>query len=390
MRASVVVVGAGEGERLGGNVRKAWVEIAGRPLWWHSCRAFRDRERIREVILVVHPQDLPRFEEAPIARLAAEAGIGRMVAGGASRLDSVLAGVRATDPESRDVLVHDAARPFVARDRIAALLAALDSHPAAILATRVSSTVKRAGPDGTVAGTLDRESLRLATTPQGARRELLLRLLQDAAASRSAFTDESSLLESRGEPVTIVEDEGSNMKITTPDDLALARARLEGGPPRVGYGYDIHRLVPGRPLKLGGVAVPSELGLEGHSDADCLLHAVIDALLGASGLPDIGEHFPDTDPRWKGADSSRLLESVLALLRERDLRPLQVDCTLVAERPRLGPWKAVIKERLMELLSLPADRVAVKARTAEGLDAIGRGDALAAYCTAVVSSQGRS
>lgn len=385
---AVVVVAAGRGERLGGPLRKAWIDVGGRPLWWHAACPFRDLPGCTGAVLVLHPGDLEAVAAEPARTWMAEAGLGRAVPGGASRQASVLAGVRATDPGARDVLVHDAARPLVARQRIEALLAALEGREAAFLAHRVPATVQEVGETGEVVETLDRRWLRMAATPQGGRRRRLLKLLERADRERVAVTDEAALLAWGGLAPLAVDDDPRNLKVTTMEDLQMARSLLAPADLRVGQGYDIHRLEAGGPLRLGGLDVPGEVHASGHSDADCLLHALADALLGAAGLPDIGERFPDSDPAFAGADSARLLGEVLEDLAGRSLRPLQVDASVLLERPRLGDLKARMRARVAELLALPVERVSIKARSHEGLDAVGRGAAVAAHCTVLLAGPG--
>jgi len=384
---AVVLVAAGEGRRLGADLRKAWVQVAGRPLWWHAARAFADLEGLSDLVLVAHADDLPALRSESGALLCASAGVTACVPGGAQRQDSVLEGVRATG-SCRHVLVHDAARPLVRRERVLSLLDALATHEGAFLAQKVPSTVKRVTASGAVHETLPREELRLAATPQGAPRALLLELLERAVAQHLAFTDEAALLEWAGHAPLAVEDDASNLKVTAPEDLLIVQALLSRSLPRIGQGQDIHRLAEGGPLILGGLEIPADVHLVGHSDGDALLHAVMDALLGAAGLGDIGDHFPDTDPRLAGISSKLLLERVLSDLRDRNLAPHQVDCSVLLERPKLGEWKARMKASLQELLQLPADRVCVKARTGEGLGPVGRGEALAVHCTVLVTEAG--
>ncbi|MSR75063.1 MAG: 2-C-methyl-D-erythritol 2,4-cyclodiphosphate synthase [Planctomycetes bacterium] len=386
VRFSVVHVAAGSGSRLGGSVRKGMVLLDGHPLWWHGARTCAELRPLSQ-ILVLHPEDLLSTRHEPMRAWMLEAGITQAVAGGASRQASVRAGVQALAEDCGEiVLVHDAARPLVLAERVAALLLQLGSADAALLASRVTATVQRVDAAGFLSDTLQRDELRLASTPQGARSDILRSLLERAAEQGRDFTDEAALCRHFGVRVALVEDAASNIKITTQEELSVARTLLET--PRVGHGYDIHRLVGGGPLRLGGVDIPVELHLLGHSDGDALLHAVIEALLGAAGLPDIGEHFPDTDSALKGADSRVLLQRTLQELRQRGWAPAQVDCSLIAERPRLGPHKASIKTALCALLDLPPERVAVKARTNEGLDAIGRGEAIAVHVIATLRAQG--
>ncbi|HYC76554.1 MAG TPA: 2-C-methyl-D-erythritol 4-phosphate cytidylyltransferase, partial [Planctomycetota bacterium] len=221
--AAAVIVGAGEGTRLGAGVRKAWVDVGGESLLERSARAFAGVPGVVERVLVVHPDDVDEVAHGAVAARLRPCGPFRVAPGGATRQASTLAGVRATSPSVRDVLVHDAARPFVRPERIAALLAALASAPAALLASRVAATVKRAGDDGRVLETVPRDALRLAATPQGGRRELLLRLLENAERDGFVATDEASLFERAGVPPTLVDDDATNLKVTTPGDLLLAR-----------------------------------------------------------------------------------------------------------------------------------------------------------------------
>jgi 2-C-methyl-D-erythritol 4-phosphate cytidylyltransferase / 2-C-methyl-D-erythritol 2,4-cyclodiphosphate synthase len=385
MAAALVIVGAGAGTRLGSPVRKALVEIGGRTLVERSAHAFHGISGIADRVVVLHKDDVAAASKTGLEQRLKAASVRVIVAGGATRQESVLAGVRATDPACRDVIVHDAARPFVRAERVSELLFILKDAQAALLATRPSATVKRVNRDGSVISTLPRSEIRLASTPQGGRRAILLRLLDEAIRSQADVTDEASLFERGGISPQVVDDDATNIKITDPDDLILAHGIVPNEPPRVGHGYDIHKLVPGRKLMLGGVHVPGELGLDGHSDADVLLHAVIEAILGAAGLPDIGEHFPDTDPRYRNASSVDMLKFVLAEIGDRRLRVAQVDCSVLAERPKLGPHKKEIAASLRAVLGISEDRVSIKARTNEGLDAIGRGEAIAAHVVAVLT-----
>jgi 2-C-methyl-D-erythritol 4-phosphate cytidylyltransferase/2-C-methyl-D-erythritol 2,4-cyclodiphosphate synthase len=384
MTAALVIVGAGDGSRLQASVRKALVSIGSLTLVERAVLAFRDIAGITDRVVVLHPDDAARAKQSGLEARLHSASVRAIVPGGATRQESVLAGVRATNPSVRDVLVHDAARPFVRRERIEDLLFALKDSPAVLLASKPSATVKRVRADGSVISTLPRSEIRLASTPQGGRRQTLLRLLEEAVRSQADVTDEASLFERAGVLPTVVDDDSTNIKITTPEDLVLAKGIVPSDAPRVGHGYDIHRLAPGRKLILGGVEIPSDVGLDGHSDADVVLHAVMEAILGAAGLPDIGEHFPDTDPRYRLASSVDMLKVVLEMIAERYLRVAQIDCSVIAERPRLAPFKKQIVASLRSILALPEDRVSVKARTNEGLDAVGRGEAIAAHAIAVL------
>lgn len=383
--AFVILVAAGVGRRLGSEERKAWVEIAGRPLWLHALSRLLLVPEVEGAVIVAHRDDVVRTRERLLAESLPQILV---VEGGQERADSVALGVAAVPPGSRWVLVHDAARPFPNPERVSALVRVLGTVPAAILAHRSVNTLKQVSPHGRVVCTVDRETIWQASTPQAAEKFTLLAALARATAQDLRFTDEAALLEWHSVPVQIVEDDPQNVKITTPADLARHQPRSPASAAlRIGHGYDIHRLVEGRPLVLGGVQVDSPVGLLGHSDGDALLHAIIEGILGAAGSTDIGEHFSDRDPRWSGADSRHLLAVVLDEIQASGLRPLQVDCTIVAERPRLAGSKSAIKASLMTLLGLPADRVAVKARTNEGLDALGRGEALAVHAVVLLTSE---
>ncbi len=285
------------------------------------------------------------------------------------------------------VLVHDAARPFVTSEVISRAIEGAVAHGAAIVAVPVSDTVKRVGvADGVIVETLPREEIFLAQTPQAFRRDVLGAAI---AAGRDAdsVTDEAMLAERAGHRVHVVTGDPANVKITTAADLDRARDRAQttvGAVGRVGVGYDLHRLVEGRPLVLGGVTVPAERGAEGHSDADVVCHAVTDAILGAARAGDIGQHYPDTDPRWKGASSVVLLKESVALVRGRGLAVENVDVVVILERPKIGPYRDAIQSGLADALGIDATRVSVKGKTNEGVDAVGRGEAIAAHAVALL------
>lgn len=414
--ASGIVVAAGLGLRLAqelgpGAPRKALVSLRGRPLVLWSTWALARTPGVDEVLVVLHPEDLASVPSSPLGAALRAAGVTRFVAGGARRQDSVRLGVLATrdDPE-RLVLVHDAARPFLDPALAGEALERARAVGGALLAVPVRDTVKRAEQGGErVRETVPRSGLWLAQTPQVARRDLLLRALLDADRAGVEVTDEAAALERLGLPVDLIPSAERNFKVTTAADLERARQVLaawggpwppeveagasststsaqqpRGGLVRSGIGTDLHRLVPGRRLVLGGVVVPYELGLLGHSDADALTHAVIDALLGAAGLGDIGEAFPDTDPQWKDADSLELLRATVRRLATVGWRPGSVDAVVHAERPKLKAWKPAMRAALAGALGLPPELVNVKAKTGEGLDAVGRGEAIAATAIATV------
>jgi 2-C-methyl-D-erythritol 4-phosphate cytidylyltransferase/2-C-methyl-D-erythritol 2,4-cyclodiphosphate synthase len=282
------------------------------------------------------------------------------------------------------VLVHDAARPFVSPALIDRVIDSARDAGAAVPALPARDTVKHVDPAaGLVRATLRRDEIWLAQTPQGFRRDLLAEAVALGADAAEA-TDEATLVERAGHRVSVVEGEASNVKITTPEDLAAAR-RVLGAVPRVGSGYDLHVLAAGRPLVLAGVIIPAERGPVGHSDADVVCHSLADAIFGACAAGDIGRHFPDSDPRWKDAPGLDLLGRGVAIARARGWIVASADVTVVLERPKLAPFIDAIREALAGALGTGVDRVSVKAKTNEGVDAVGRGEAIAAHAVVVLA-----
>lgn len=373
MARLLLIVAAGSGTRLGRKLPKALVAVAGRSLleWTLDSAAGVAFDR---VVVAAPPE---RLEEA--ARLAA--GRATVVAGGETRSASVRLGVGALSPSDSDVVaVHDAARPLVSSAEIAAVLDAAERGGAAAAVTAAVDTIKRVSEASRVE-TLDRREIFAAATPQAFRWPLLRRALEQGDA-----TDEAALCERLGIPVALVPVSRLSFKVTTPADLELAEAILrhrregEGASmaTRVGMGFDAHPFASGRPLRLGGVAVPHAAGLEGHSDGDALLHALTDAVLGAAGLGSIGEHFPPSDPAWRGADSAVFVERARALAAQRGWRVGNVDAVVIAEAPRIAPHAAAIRERIAALLGIDADAVSVRGTSTNGLGFTGRGEGLAA------------
>jgi 2-C-methyl-D-erythritol 4-phosphate cytidylyltransferase/2-C-methyl-D-erythritol 2,4-cyclodiphosphate synthase len=383
MHVTGIIAAGGTGSRIGAGEPKQFLDLGGRPILEHSVRALADHPGISELIVAL-PAD---SAGAPPSWLAECAKV-RIVAGGARRQDSV-ANAFDTITGSQVVVIHDAARPFVSPELISRSIEAALAYGAAIAATPVSDTVKQVqlGEHGPVIqGTIPRESVYLAQTPQA----FAWDVLADAVAlGRSGIlaTDEASLAEQAGHPVHVVEGDPGNVKITTLADLSWARERLRpAATSRAGTGYDLHRLVDGRRLIIGGVDIPFEKGALGHSDADVACHAATDAILGAACLGDIGRHFPDSDPRWKGASSIDLLRQAAALVRGAGHTIVNVDVVVVLERPKIAPHLDAIREGLAGALGIPASCVSVKGKTNEGVDAIGRGEALAAYAVAVIAT----
>jgi len=390
MRVTAIIAAGGAGRRLGAAVPKQLLELDGRSILERSVDAFAGHPGIAETIVVLPPE----LAAVPPQWLRARAPRVRVVAGGARRQDSVANGFDAADAAADLVLVHDAARPFVTPDVISRVIDAAAAHGAAIAAIPVSDTVKRVErerDESIVVETIPRDAVYLAQTPQGFARAVI----RDAVAlGRSGVeaTDEAMLAERAGHRVRLVDGAAGNVKITTSDDFEAASRRL-GGPSadgrRIGIGYDLHRLVAGRRLILGGVEIPSAAGALGHSDADVVCHAVTDAILGGASAGDIGQHFPDTDARWKDASSIELLRQVVGLVGTRGFAVVNVDVVVVLEQPRLGPHRSRIAETLASALGIEASAVSVKAKTNEGVDAIGRGEAIAAHAVALLEGRVR-
>lgn len=383
MRVAAIVAAGGRGARAGGDVPKQFRRIGGRTVLEHAVLPFARSERVSEVVVVL-PPDPPG--EAAAALRAIDPAL-RIAVGGPRRQDSVAAGLSLVSTGAEIVLVHDGARPFCSGGLIARTAEAAAAWGAAVPALEPSDTVKGVRRDGEalfVRATLPRDRVRLAQTPQAFRREVLAAAVALGQAGVDA-TDEAALAERAGHPVRIVAGEPGNVKITTLEDLTRAEARARtSAVPRVGLGYDSHRLAEGRAMVLGGVVIPHPRGLVGHSDADAVCHAVTDALLGAAAAGDIGQHFPDTDPRWRGASSTELLARVAALVRGRGLAVGNVDVVVIAERPKLAPHVAAMRSTLAAVLDVDVGRVSVKAKTGEGLDAVGREEAVAVHAVALL------
>lgn len=379
-----LICAAGVGSRMGLGKPKQYMTFAGLPMLVHTARALCEVQRLSDVVIVVSPTD-PYIDE--VAHLL-PARVRILRAGGRERAESVRNGLaQAGFPPSAYVLVHDAARPCVRPSEIAQLIDAVsadDSVAGGILAMPVVDTLKTVDERRFITVTIDRRTVWRAATPQMFRvRDLSWALSGDL----TGITDEASAIERKGFATKIVPCRSTNIKVTEPTDAQFARFILGEKSMvgiRVGQGYDSHRLVEGRPLILGGVEIPFELGLDGHSDADVLLHAITDAVLGAAALGDIGQHFPPSDPQWKGADSRLLLKEVMKLVAREGWAVGNCDATIVAERPKIGPFAAAIRQSVAECLGTDVSAVSVKAKTNEKLDAVGEGRGMMAFASVLL------
>jgi 2-C-methyl-D-erythritol 4-phosphate cytidylyltransferase/2-C-methyl-D-erythritol 2,4-cyclodiphosphate synthase len=379
---AAVIVAAGRGQRVSGEVPKQYRLLDGSSAIRSSLALFVSHPRVGRVQAVIHPDDLQRFSEATKGLALPDP-----VFGGATRQASVHAGLKALSLQPPDiVLVHDAARPFASSGLVGRAVAAAERSGAAIPALPVTDTVKHVDDRGNIVETLDRAALRIVQTPQAFAFEKLLDAHRRAAAAgRDNFSDDAALAEWAGLQVTEFPGEPGNIKLTTDDDFLRAQAALAAASDiRTGTGYDIHAFVDGDHVTLGGVRIAHDRELAGHSDADVVLHAIVDAILGALAEADIGAHFSPSDPQWRGVASDRFLAFAVERVRARGGRIAHIDVTIVCEAPKIGPHRDAIRARIAQIAQVPVDRVAVKATTNEGLGAIGRGEGIAALATATM------
>ena len=392
--AAAIITAGGIGRRMGRQDPKQFLCLAGRPILVHTIETFYQTRLFKEIVLVV-----PSSHRRKTFGMLKDYGLAntcRVVTGGASRQESVKAGLDSLADSVDYVLVHDGVRPMISAAIIENCLAATRQTGAAITAVAGKDTLK-AAKDKVIEKTVDRSGLWRAQTPQGAKASLLREAFRAAAAAQFDGTDEASLLELINCPVTIVAGSERNIKITLPEDISMAEALLTGNNSlgadpglRIGHGYDAHRLVEGRPLVLGGVKIDHPTGLLGHSDADVLSHAFCDALLGAIGGGDIGRHFPDSDPEYKGADSLKLLSRVAAMLKKQNGRLINADITVIAEEPKLAPFLEQMQANLAEICQVAKSSINLKATTTEQMGFTGRREGIACHAVVLVNIRQRS
>jgi 2-C-methyl-D-erythritol 4-phosphate cytidylyltransferase/2-C-methyl-D-erythritol 2,4-cyclodiphosphate synthase len=381
-----VVVAAGRSSRYTGDQPKQFEDLAGRSVLERSVAALASHPRISDIVVVLAKEELAAGRSAEVSQWP---GVHAVIAGGETRAQSVALGVRAAG-SAPYVLVHDAARPLASAALIDAVIEATASHGAAVPLLVIPDTVKQVTAANKISGTHNRQELRLAQTPQGARREWLLTALDQAEQQGVDLTDEAMALELMGREVTGVAGDPINRKITTREDLEDMRTMLQSrtGGLRVGSGFDIHRFGEGRELVLGGVVFPGEVGLIGHSDADVVLHAAMDALLGAAALGDIGTLFPPDDAAFSGADSAVLAGQVAGLVRDHGFNVLNLALTVLAERPKIEPRRQEMREAVAGALQLDPGMVGITATTLEGLGSLGRGEGIACQAVALLGCKG--
>lgn len=389
MTAAALIVAAGRGARAGrdGLSPKQYAPLAGRTVLAHAIAAFDACPAVSSITVVIHPNDRDLYEAAIQGR---SARLTPPVLGGATRQDSVRLGLEALEPAAPGfVLIHDAARPFVTPDIVARVLAALETHDGAIAAEPLADTLKRDAGGGLVGDTVPRAGLWKAQTPQGFRfAPILAAHVRAVADGLSDLTDDAAIAERAGLKVALVRGAARNFKITTPEDIAMAedllRAAAHAFEPRIGTGFDVHAFGPGDHVWLAGVRIPHDHGLTGHSDADAPLHALTDALLGAIGDGDIGQHFPPSDPAWKGAASRLFVEDAARRIAARGGRVVNVDLTILCEEPRIGPHRDAMRRAVAAMLGIDPQRVGIKATTTEQMGFTGRKEGLAALASATV------
>lgn len=386
MKIVAIIPAGGLGKRLGGDIAKQYLCLNSLPVLVHTIRVFQKSDVISEVVLVVPQDDIASVRKQIVEKYGLTK-VSTIVAGGHERQDSVRNGLRAIAMKCDVVMVHDGVRPFVTGEMIARVAAAAADTGAASIGVKAKDTIKETTDENRVTGTLPRHNLWQTQTPQAFQYELLCKAYEAAAGDNFYGTDDASLVERLGAEVRMIAGSYENIKITTPEDLMMAEAlmkekRKEQMICRSGLGYDSHRFAQDRKLILGGVEIPFDRGLAGHSDADALLHAVCDALLGMAGAGDIGRHFPDTDEAYKNISSLILLERVKQIIEAKGVSIHNIDVTVMMEKPKLAPYAKTMAANIARTLNIPETVVNIKAKTNEGMGFVGRGEGIAVLAVA--------
>lgn len=371
-KVAVIIAAGGSGSRMGKDLPKQFLALGGETILQKTVGVFQRNEFVDAICVMTKAEYLKTTHQM----MEGYSKVIFTAPGGRQRQDSVAEGLRLLGeklPDYELVLIHDAARPFVTDAVILSTLRQAESKGAAVAAVPVKDTIRY------LAMTLERKDLYSVQTPQGFRKEIIEEAYERAYSDGYYGTDDGGLVERLGMPVAIAEGDYANIKITTEEDLPMVK--------RVGTGYDVHRLVEGRPCILGGVEIPFEKGLLGHSDADVLLHAIMDALLGAAALGDIGRHFPDSDPAYAGISSLKLLEKVGDLLKEAGYRPVNIDATVICEKPKVAPHIEAMRENIAKTLDMDISAVNIKGTTTEQLGFTGRGEGIAVQAVSMIEGE---
>ncbi len=380
---SLIIAAAGSGRRFGYEKNKVFYPLGNKPMIWHTVQRAAECSLVDEIVIVAGKNDIEEMK-AIFAEFPLPVPI-KITQGGKERQDSVYSAMKEVSPDADILLVHDGARPMADKNMFSELIEQVKEKEAVIYAVPVKDTIKQQDEQGLVRKTLCRDTLAAVQTPQGFKRTVLEAAYRYGKKENIYATDDASLAEAAGFPVHILLGSYANIKVTTKEDIKMAEQGLGIVPiPRVGLGYDVHRLGEGRRLVLGGVEIPFERGLVGHSDADVLVHAVMDALLGAAGLKDIGTYFPDTDERFRNISSISLLENVGRLLKENGYAIGNIDATLMAERPKIAPYIDKMKEHICQALEIAPSQLAIKATTTEKLGFVGKEEGMAAQAIASI------
>ena len=396
-KVAAIIPAAGSGSRMGLTVPKQFFALESIPILVRTLQVFQHVEAVGLIVVVVPPENRAWAED--LVRQYGLSKVYKVVPGGRLRQDSVLAGLEVLPLEVEIVVVHDGVRPFVPVSLIESCLHEAAKSGAVIAAVHAKDTLKSVSAEMIIEHTISRAGVWQAQTPQVFNKSLLLEAYSRMAEKKDfVATDEAGLLELIGHPVRVVEGPETNIKITRQEDLILAKAIImeseanrkimgENGQYSNGYGYDAHRLVAGRPLVLGGEIISHDKGLQGHSDADVLTHALCDALLGAAGAGDIGSHFPDTDQQYKDMSSLKILADIAEIIREKGYVLQNADITVVAQKPRLAPYFTAMRENLAASCKVSPDRINLKATTTENMGFEGREEGMSAHAVVMLKKQ---
>jgi len=389
MKTVAIIPAGGAGTRLKSHVAKQFLLLDGLPILVHTLKVFQESKEIDDIIVAVPPDELVSIRQELIEKYCLTKVIAT-VAGGYQRQDSVRNCLEAVIGDCDMVVIHDAVRPFVTEELIRQVVEAARITGAASAGVKAKDTIKETTEDNNVWATVPRHNLWLTQTPQAFKLELLKEAYKKAYDEKFYGTDDASLIERIGKEVKMVEGFYVNIKITTREDMMIADALMKKGSKislRTGFGYDSHRFAADRKLILGGVEIPFEKGLYGHSDADALIHAICDALLGAVGAGDIGRHFPDNDPQYKNISSMILLEAVKKIIEARGFSINNIDATVVMETPKLAPYAVEMVSNIASALNIAKTAVNIKAKTNEGMGFTGRNEGIAVFATAAVTER---